>query len=233
MSKEIVSAGPNADGASDRESTDGRTGPQRDATDERDTDAMSPTRLVFGMGSIPERVDPRIEPAEREALEEVGLDPDDVSSKEYSYRMLLDAGVEESVADALRRRFSLPWSFETDSDLDRRSAEVRGLGDAERAWIAASGDERWQAFERDSARVDEQADDEQPGRERRERPWPRPTPVTAVAGVGPDDADALADAGIISAERLATIDANEVARLLELDVLHVRTWRYNARELLE
>ena len=195
---------------------------------ERDGDEVSLTRLVFGMGSTPERVAPRIKPAERETLEEAGLDPDDVSSKEYSYRMLLDAGVEESVADGLRRRLSLPWSFETDGDLDRRSTEVRGLGEAERAWIAASEDERWQAFEHAGAGRTESASDDRTG-----RPCPRPTPVTAVAGVGPDDADVLADAGIISAERLATIDANEVARLLELDVLHVRTWRYNARELLE
>lgn len=232
VSKEIVSSGPTADGNSDRESTDGDAASRKDATDERDGDAVSPTRLVFGMGSTPERVDPRIEPAEREALEEAGLEPDDVSSKEYSYRMLLDAGVEESVADALRRRLSLPWSFETDGDLDRRSAEVRGLGEAERAWIAASGDERWQTFDHPTPSVSDRAG-ERAERERTDRPCPRPTPTTAVAGVGPDDADALADAGIISAERLATIDANEIARLLELDVLHVRTWRYNARQLLE
>ncbi|WP_394341235.1 DUF7409 domain-containing protein [Natrarchaeobaculum sulfurireducens] len=200
----------------------------RRSRSERDGDEGSLTRLVFGMGSTPERVASRIRQDEQETLEEAGLDPDDVSSKEYSYRMLLDAGVEESVADALRRRLSLPWSFETDGDLDRRSTEVRGLGEAERAWIAASEDERWQAFEHAGAGRTEPAGDDRTG-----RPCPRPTPVTAVAGVGPDDADVLADAGIISAERLATVDANEVARLLELDVLHVRTWRYNARELLE
>ncbi|WP_394341345.1 hypothetical protein [Natrarchaeobius oligotrophus] len=165
---------------------------------------------------------------ERESLEVADLDPDRVASKEYSYRALLDAGVDESVADTLRRRFSLPWSFETDGDLDRRSNEVRGLGEAERAWIAASEDEEWQAFEHARSRASESEDDE-----RTERPWPRPTPVRAVAGVGPDDADALAEAGIISAERLATIDAAQVAALLDLDVRHVRTWRYNARELVD
>ena len=170
----------------------------------------------------------RIEPDERDALAEAGIDPAAVSNKECSYRMLLDAGVEESVADALRRRFSLPWSFETDGDLDDRSDRVRGLGEAERAWIAASGDEDWQAFDYVPSREDE------PEREERsERPWPRPTPVTAVTGVGPDDANVLAEAGIISAERLATINASEVARLLDLDVIHVRTWRHNARELID
>ncbi|MEY7848011.1 hypothetical protein AB7C87_02255 [Natrarchaeobius sp. A-rgal3] len=169
-----------------------------------------------------------IESDEREALESAGVDPAAVAAKECSYRMLLDEDVDESVADALRRRFSLPWSFETDGDLDRRSDEVRGLGEAERAWIAASEDDGWQAFDHAKSRAVESEDEEET-----ERPWPRPTPVRAVAGVGPDDAEALAEAGIISAERLATIDAAEVARLLNLDVLHVRTWRYNARELID
>ncbi len=169
----------------------------------------------------------RIDADERDALEAADVDPAAVSSKEYSYRMLLDAGVDDGVADALRRRFSLPWSFETDGDLDRRSAAVRGLGAAEREWIAKSRDEDWQSFEYEEApaiRI---------GRDRpTHRPYPKPTPVTAVTGVGPDDADRLAEAGINSAERLATIDALAVSKALDLDVLHVRTWRHNARELL-
>lgn len=166
--------------------------------------------------------------AEREALREADIDPDDVSEKVYSYRLLLDAGVDESVAASLRRQFSLPWSFVTDGDLDRRSAEVRGLGDAERAWVEASANDEWQGFE---AARSHATDDE--GSESSERPWPRPTPVTAVTAVSPENAARLADAGINSAERLATIDASEVARALELNVLHVRIWRHNAREIVD
>lgn len=161
---------------------------------------------------------------DRIALEDAGVEPAGVAEKEYSYRLLLDAGVPESVADDLRRRFSLPWSFETDGDLDRRSSEVSGLGSAERAWVAASADESWQAFElADDRETGSRATDD-------ERPWPRPTPVTAVTGVGPEDAARLAEGGITSAERLATIDAFEVASVLDFDVRHVRTWRYNARK---
>lgn len=170
--------------------------------------------------------DAAIEPAEREALAAADIDPDAVADKEYSYRLLLEAGVDEDVAAALRRRFSLPWSFESDGDLERRSSEVRGLGAAEREWIAVSDDEDWQAFEYDEASVSV-------GRNRPdERPYPKPTPVTAVTGVGPDDADRLAEAGVRSAERLATISAMTVADALDLNVLHVRTWRHNARELI-
>lgn len=170
-----------------------------------------------------------IEPEERDALEDADVAADAVLEREYSYRALLDAGVDESVATSLRRRFSLPWSYEADGDLGRRSDEVRGLGDAEREWVAASADESWQAFEAARSRTpdSEPADDAE-----RERPWPRPTPVTAVTAVGPDDARRLADGGIVSAERLATVNAAEVARALGLNVLHVRTWRYNARELV-
>ena len=166
---------------------------------------------------------------ERRELEDAGLEPDAVLEKRCSYRTLLDAGVSERLAASLRRRFSLPWSFETDGDLDRRSSEVSGLGEAERAWIAASADEGWQAFEGARSRESDRETRDEPD----ERPWPRPTPVTAVTAVGPDDATRLAEAGIISAERLATVNATAVANALGVNVLHVRTWRHNARELLE
>ena len=174
------------------------------------------------------RTEAAIEPDERAALEECDVDPEAVAEKGYSYRCLLGEGVDESIAAALRRRFSLPWSFASDGDLDRRSSEVRGLGDAEREWIAVSGDDDWQSFEY------EHTEPVSTARERpSERPYPKPTPVTAVTGIGPDDASALAEAGIQSAERLATVDAMTVANLLDLNVLHVRVWRHNARELLE
>ncbi|MFC4544512.1 hypothetical protein ACFO5R_21505 [Halosolutus amylolyticus] len=254
MSKEFLHGDRDADGHADRVGDDGvdrsgdfqQDGPiDRDAdvtggagTDrdaeprpyagtDRDGDAFSATRVVFGMGSMPDDVDPRLDPAERESLEAAGIDPDAVANKEYSYRMLLDRGVDEPLAADLRRRFSLPWSFENDGDLDRRSSEVRGLGDAEREWIAVSGDENWQSFEyTESREIDVERD--APA----DRPYPRPTPVTAVTGVGPDDADRLAEAGVVSAERLATVDAFAIANALDFDVLHVRTWRHNARELV-
>ncbi|SIS18559.1 hypothetical protein [Natronorubrum thiooxidans] len=170
----------------------------------------------------------RLEADERARLEAVDVDFDALREKACSYQMLLDAGVDESTAKTLRRRFSLPWSFDGDGDLERRSSEVRGLGAAEREWIAKSDDEAWQTFEYDHSPIAAVVR-QKPS----ERPWPKPTPVTAVTGVGPEDADTLADAGIHSAKRLATINALEVASVLELDIVHVRTWRHNARELLE
>ncbi len=140
---------------------------------------------------------------------------------------MLDCGLDESEADTLRRTFSLPWSFETDGDLDDRSEIVSGLGDDERAWIAASAGEDWQGFDLAGERTIPTTT-EAPA----ERPHPRPTPVTAVTGVSETNADRLAEAGIVSAERLATIHAGEVAAILDIDVLHVRTWRHNARELV-
>ncbi|WP_408958342.1 hypothetical protein [Natrinema sp. 74] len=211
-------------------------------TDDGDADTDADIELAFDEADrleaadtecdtdgIPDRrTESTIESDEREALADCDIDPEAVAEKEYSYRCLLDEGIDESVAAALRRRFSLPWSFASDGDLDRRSSEVRGLDDAEREWIAVSEDEDWQTFEY------EHAAPVSTGRSRpSERPYPKPTPATAVTGVGPDDADALADAGIQSAERLATIDAMTVADLLDLNVLHVRMWRHNARELLE
>ena len=169
-----------------------------------------------------------LDDSERAALESAGIEPAILSRETCSYRMLLEAGVDGDVATALRRRYSLPWSFESDGDLDKRSSEVRGLGEAEREWVAASSTEEWQAFESVYSRATEKEDDESV-----DRPWPRPTPVTAVTGISPENAARLGEAGINSAERLSTIDASEVASILDLSVLHVRTWRHNARELVD
>ncbi|WP_246999586.1 hypothetical protein [Halosolutus gelatinilyticus] len=222
MNKELIRSDPEADSGADRDDVE-----QSESVTDRGGETVSPTKLVFGMGSAPDRAGERIESAERAALEAAGVDPAVVENKEYSYRMLLDDGVDDEAADALRRRFSLPWSFESDGDLDLRSAAVRGLDDAEREWIAASGTEDWQSFDYARSRTVDVGRDEPA-----ERPWPKPTAVTAVTGVGPEDADRLAEAGIRSAERLATINAFDVAKALDLNVLHVRTWRHNARELL-
>ncbi|QFU83241.1 hypothetical protein [Natronorubrum aibiense] len=209
-----------------------------------ETDAETGVELTFDEGDLLEAADATdphesdddtpagterepLETDERAQLEATDIDLDSLQEKRCSYRMVVEAGVDEAVAESLRRRFSLPWSFDGDGDLERRSSAVRGLGAAEREWIAKSGDEGWQTFEYDESPIAAVAR-EKPT----ERPWPKPTPVTAVTGVGPDDADALADAGICSAERLATINAFDVARVLDLDVVHVRTWRHNARELL-
>jgi len=78
-------------------------------------------------------------PATGEAIDEAGFSAQDVADKNVSYRMLLEAGVNPGVAAKIRRYHSLSWSFDTDADLDRRSEQVRGLQDDERAWVADSG----------------------------------------------------------------------------------------------
>jgi hypothetical protein len=59
--------------------------------------------------------------------------------KRVSYRDLTERGVHPGVAAKIRREHSLSWSFDSESsDLSRRSSQVRGLDDEERAWVAAS-----------------------------------------------------------------------------------------------
>lgn len=62
----------------------------------------------------------------------------DVAEKRVSYRMLVEAGVNPGVAAKIRRHHSLSWSFESGDDLGRRSKQIRGLQDEERAWVASS-----------------------------------------------------------------------------------------------
>ncbi|RLM84093.1 helix-hairpin-helix domain-containing protein [Halobellus sp. Atlit-38R] len=63
----------------------------------------------------------------------------DFLEKRIAYRDLTTAGVNPGVAAKIRREHSLSWSLDGGgTDLDRRSSQVRGLDDDERAWIAAS-----------------------------------------------------------------------------------------------
>lgn len=107
------------------------------------------------------------------------------------------------------------------SGLAERSAEMAGLQEAEREWIAASeGD--WTAGTAASRRtLDAEVDKIRPA---------RPTPVRVLPGVGPDDAAALAEVGITSVRQMTWVDAGAVADLLDLDVRQVRLWRHAARE---
>ncbi|MFC6825576.1 DUF7409 domain-containing protein [Halopelagius fulvigenes] len=78
-------------------------------------------------------------PKTAEALESSEIELSDFVRKRISYRNLTEIGVNPGVAAKIRREHSLSWSFDAaDTDLSRRSTQVRGLDDEERAWIAAS-----------------------------------------------------------------------------------------------
>ena len=73
------------------------------------------------------------------------IDATDLREKRVAYTDLVDLGVNPGVAARIRRTHSLSWSFESSgADLERRSSQVRGLGAAERAWVAASSGD-WSA----------------------------------------------------------------------------------------
>lgn len=95
-------------------------------------------------------------PATGEAIEEAGFSAQEVADKNVSYRMLLEAGVNPGVAAKIRRYHSLSWSFDTDGDLSRRSEQVRGLQDDERAWVADSGIGDDEATDEEQSTIDEQ-----------------------------------------------------------------------------
>ncbi|MFB6176866.1 MAG: helix-hairpin-helix domain-containing protein [Halobaculum sp.] len=97
-------------------------------TDDGEAETQEATDLKF------------VGPATAESLAAASFGPEAIRRKTVSFSMLLDAGVNPGVAARIRREHSLPWSFETEDrqDLDRRSDQIRGLGDGERAWVAAS-----------------------------------------------------------------------------------------------
>ncbi|WP_435182499.1 DUF7409 domain-containing protein [Halobellus sp. EA9] len=72
-------------------------------------------------------------------LADSGVSIADICEKRVSYRDLTEAGVNPGVAAKIRREHSLSWSLDGGgTDLDRRSSQIRGLDEAERAWIAES-----------------------------------------------------------------------------------------------
>lgn len=207
---------------------------QDDGGDDADVDALK-------------WVGPRTAPVLREA----GITAEDVRTKRVSHAQLVDAGVNPGVAAKIRREHSLSWSFSGGKDLDRRAKQVRGLQDDERAWVAASYDE-WEDTEADAstdgsgdAVAAEQAwrtstwpgeseEERKQMNETAEEAWQAgsaPTPVTEVYGIGETRAQQLAEAGVTSARRLATCNAERVADALDVSENRVREWRDAAREL--
>ncbi len=207
------------------------------------TDDEDPTALKY------------VGPATAAVLEDARFGAADIREKAVSFRELLEAGVNPGVAGRIRREHSLPWAFDTaeprdSEELRRRSAQVRGLEDEERAWVAASSGE-WTAEDvgetdgsstpaidqsqpdsgADPAEADGSGDAVAAESAWRERA--RPTPVTDVHGVGEVTAEALADAGITSARALAAADPQEVAEALDLSEARLRRLRDNAADLLD
>jgi hypothetical protein len=166
---------------------------------------------------------PGVDDADATALERADIAAVDVRERAVSYRDVLDAGVDRETATVLRREFSLPYSTRFGEGLADRSDEVTGLQDGERDWVAASSSDWEELGVREYDPVARQPAAIWADRD-------RPTPVTAVSGVGPADADRLADVGITSVRQLSFVDAGLVADLLDLNVMAVRTWRFAARD---
>jgi predicted flap endonuclease-1-like 5' DNA nuclease len=154
-------------------------------------------------------------------LADADVEAVDLQDKRVSYRDLVDAGLDADVATALRREHSLPYTSTLGGDLSERSDSVGNLQGNERAWIAAS-DGEWENAEYEPVFDEREEVDVWTDME-------RPTPVTAIAGVGDADAEKLAEAGITSVKQLTWAEAGVIADALDMDVVAIRTWRFAAR----
>ena len=188
-------------------------------------------------------------PSTAAVLNREGYDARAITDKRLSYRMLVDAGVNPGVAAKLRREHSLSWSF-GGGDLNRRSAQIRGLGSAEAAWVAASAGD-WATTSEASTDTTDDATSTSP------TPWPthgethrepsadpfaaeaawrtrsKPTPVDELASVDAEAAKRLAEAGITSVRQLAAIDVDEIADVLGLTERVVRACQQAAQTATE
>jgi hypothetical protein len=153
-------------------------------------------------------------------LHDAEISPRDLLDRQVSYRDLVEGGVDDETATAVRREFSLLYASTLGDDLSERSDAMEHLRGNERAWIAAS-DGDWEDVEYDPILEERETVDVWADRE-------RPTPVTAVAGVSEADAGQLAEAGVSSVKQLRWVDASVVAEATDLDVPAVRTRRLAA-----
>jgi len=138
-------------------------------------------------------------PATAAVLDREGYDATAITEKRVSYRMLVDAGVNLGVAAKIRRENSLSWSFDSGSDLDRRSEQIRGLGSAEAEWVAASaGDWEDNSTAADEPDSTDEADDSW-GTD--VKPWPTHGESSVVETATTDEAATTDGSGdAISAE---------------------------------
>ncbi|UVE49681.1 helix-hairpin-helix domain-containing protein [Haloferax larsenii] len=124
-----------SDGRPDSGSDDAR----EPSTDEAIEKLLRPRGAADGDDTPEELADLKfIGPATAAELGDSEIGVESILDGAVCYRDLVDAGVNPGVAAKIRRWHSLSWSFSSGDDLDRRSAQVRGLGDEEREWVAAS-----------------------------------------------------------------------------------------------
>ncbi|MDS0239953.1 MULTISPECIES: helix-hairpin-helix domain-containing protein [Haloferax] len=283
---------------SDEEGTDRANGPDEGPSDpdEALTHLLRPRGDRASDGVPTELQDLKyVGPATAECLAGANIDAAAIVDGEVCYRDLVAAGTNPGVAAKIRRWHSLSWSFNSGDDLDRRSSQVRGLGDDERAWVAASSgdwDETDGAADTDDGDSNGEAGDWTPSgrgeaagknRPARDGDWTpsgsgdggdgadvhseptasgdwtptgttgasadgsgdalaaeeawrersKPEPLTTLAGIGEDDAELLAEAGVRSVRRLATADPEHVADALQIDPTVVSAWKAQARDAME
>ncbi len=176
-------------------------------------------------------------------LDEASFGADAIREKRVSFRMLVDAGVHPGVAAKIRREHSLAWSFSSGDDLERRSAQIRGLSEDEAAWVAASSGGWADQADRvnnppgvtepdlqtaESAETDGSGDAFEAEAAWRTRS--RPTPLETLDVIDTAAETLLAEAGITSVRSLATADPDRVADVLALDRSTVRQWHQLARD---
>lgn len=151
-------------------------------------------------------------------LRSAEISPIDLTERRVSYADLREAQVNPGIAALLRREYSLPWSHASDGgDLDRRAEQVRGLGADERAWVSVSAGE-WEDTPVQHA-TDRVLDRE------RTAEWDDPTPPSTIRGIGPQRAEALAEAGVISVRALCDADPDALAAVLDVSADTIRTWQ--------
>ncbi len=169
-----------------------------------------------------------------------------IRKKRVSFRMLVDTGVHPGVAAKIRREHSLAWSFSSGDDLERRSAQIRGLSEDEAAWVAASSG-GWADQADQADRASDRSDVTEPDLQTAEpaetdgsgdvfeaeaawRTRSRPTPLATLDVIDRPAETQLAEAGITSVRSLATVDPDRVADVLALERSTVRQWHQLARD---
>lgn len=180
------------------------------------TDEVDPEELKF------------VGPTTAEVVAAADFTAAQLRDREVSFRMLREAGVNPGVAARIRREHSLPWSFETEdeSDLERRSDQIRGLNEGEREWVAASSGD-WEADADEPTGPDavwessvETEADGSGDPVAAESAWQDrsgPTAVSELAGVDAETERALATAGVTSVRSLSVADPDALAEALDLD----------------
>ena len=160
-----------------------------------------------------------VTPVAAAQLTDAGVTASDVTEKRVTYTDLVEAGIEQGVATALRREHSLSWSSTLGDGLDERAESIAQLFALVGEFVLDAGRDFGVALARDQSGVDQVVQSRRQRRRARARQvvLDGAEPHRPVIGHDADDVH-----HVLPAEKIHHVREQTVTRRLLQGTLHLR-----------